>query len=348
MTTYPLEIRTFIAGLILVIVILGSWEMYCRNMGYKPWIDNSKGLWAEQRAKAERAGKDDIVITGSSRALYDIQLDIWKEETGRRPIQLALEGSSPLPVIRDIVETSSFAGILIIGVTPTLFYSPPSEEFQMWRRPKSRVDHYHERTWADKLGHWLSIPLDKTFAFLETQDNPHYNLLDLRTLIYRIPLKERVPTHPPFPYFATVDRNRNVSMLERTVTDTAYAAQIKRVWGFYGQKMPPPPVFLELRPVITGMIAGLVKQFEARGGQVIFVRCPSQGPFYEGETMLTPRAEFWDTLLEATGAPGYHFEDYPFMNQYILPEWSHLSAADARTFTRDLVRQMKADGHIRS
>jgi hypothetical protein len=50
--------------------------------------------------------------------------------------------------------------------------------------------------------------------------------------------------------------------------------------------------------------------------------------------------------VEATGSPGYHFEDYDFMSRYHLPEWSHLATKDAKEFTKDFVRQAMADGAL--
>ena len=66
-------------------------------------------------------------------------------------------------------------------------------------------------------------------------------------------------------------------------------------------------------------------------------RMPSDGRYLEYENTLFPRAETWDALLAATGAPGIHFQDYPELNQdWNLPEWSHLSQADAERFTAAL------------
>jgi len=42
-------------------------------------------------------------------------------------------------------------------------------------------------------------------------------------------------------------------------------------------------------------------------------------------------------LLQRTGAPGIHFQDYPQLQGYEQPEWSHLSAAEATRFTAALV-----------
>jgi hypothetical protein len=98
------------------------------------------------------------------------------------------------------------------------------------------------------------------------------------------------------------------------------------------------------RVAVIGFVKQMLDQFKARGGKVILVRCPSQAMFYGAENGGFPRDKYWDALLDAADVPGYHFEDYEFMNRYTLPEWSHLSAPDARQFTTDFVRQLKADG----
>ena len=67
--------------------------------------------------------------------------------------------------------------------------------------------------------------------------------------------------------------------------------------------------------------------------KVLFVRLPSSGPFLAYENRTYPRAQNWDALLAATGAPGIYFEDYPQLQGFYLPEWSHMSKAEAQRFT---------------
>ena len=59
------------------------------------------------------------MIIGSSRILWDSNLDVWEEMTGRRPIQLALPGTNPRQFLEDFANDSSFNGFLVVGVTPT-------------------------------------------------------------------------------------------------------------------------------------------------------------------------------------------------------------------------------------
>jgi hypothetical protein len=82
--------------------------------------------------------------------------------------------------------------------------------------------------------------------------------------------------------------------------------------------------------------AAAVAKLRARGAEVVFVRFPSSGAWYEAESRVTPRATTWDALLARTGAPGVHFEDHAVLQGYELPEWSHLSRAEADRYTEAL------------
>jgi hypothetical protein len=81
-------------------------------------------------------------------------------------------------------------------------------------------------------------------------------------------------------------------------------------------------------------------------GRCETARPPSSGEYYTYEQKYFPRAETWDLLLKRTGAPGIHFDDYPQLQGYYLPEWSHIAASDAVRFTAALVpiveREFKA------
>lgn len=81
----------------------------------------------------------------------------------------------------------------------------------------------------------------------------------------------------------------------------------------------------------------------ARGVDVVFVRPPSAGDWLEAEERVFPRAESWEVLLARTGSRGIHFEDYPELQGLTLPEWSHLSVADAQKFTASLCRILQGE-----
>ena len=347
MINYPLGAKSVILAGAITIVFLASWEMHWRSEGYPIAPDDDKALWAEQRAKLENTDATGVALLGSSRVFFDIQLNEWQKETGVRPVMIAAAGTTPLPVFQDIVENSEFNGTLLIGITPPLYFSPPVKENDFFQRITNWIKHYHKRTYADRLNHFLSKGPQNSLAFLNSTEETFYNELDLKTLIDHIPLPKRVMAPPPFPEFQYLDKDRNVTMWEITVTDTTYARMITNFWSFVIQPpphLPPPEVIEEMKNGLIGLTVSLVEKFEARGGKVIFIRCPSQNQFRMAENGGFPREVYWDKLVKATNCASYHFEDYAFMSKYTLPEWSHLATPDARQFTKDLVQQMQKDG----
>ncbi len=340
MTNMQLK-TSFSIALIISAIALVSWELYWRSQGYEPTLDDNKHLWAVERAKVDELLADDVVITGSSRVLFDIQLDEFEKLTGKRPIQLASAGSSPLPIFHDLVEHTDFDGTIIVGVTPALFFSTTFPQASPWQRPQTRVDHFHQRTYANRVNHWLSIPLQKNLVMMSGHEEDADENIDLKGLLNRIKLTERTgkPQYPPFFEFGTIDLDRNVRMTARTVEDTAFANVIKNAWKFILTRGGPSP---DVEGTTNFFVAD-AKKFTERGGNLILVRPPSSGMFKDGESKFFPREKLYDELVRKTGAKSYHYEDYEELKNMICPEWSHLSAEDADIFTRVIAREMIKD-----
>ena len=294
-----------------------------------------------QRSRVETATSNDMLLMGSSRVLFDIQLNEWEAQTGIRPIQLASVGSSPLPIFHDVVNNTKFNGTILVGVTPGLFFSTTSPKAQPWQWPQTKVDYYKKRTYAQISNHLLSLPLQKNLAFLS--DDQGVDGIKLKELLGKINVGNRViDSMPPFHEFGEIAQDRNNVMKQITVTDTAYANSIIKVWQFFMKKAasgPPPDKISTMAFFLKDL-----KTFKARGGNTILVRSPSSGSLRFGENMGVPRVKFWDDLVKQSNLKAYHFEDYDQLKDLKCPEESHLSAKDARYFTTELVKIMKADG----
>jgi hypothetical protein len=140
-------------------------------------------------------------------------------------------------------------------------------------------------------------------------------------------------------------------MRGRLATDGELQRRIQRLWLPLFGGMPKPSVFTQEKwnqMMSDGWNSNLarlkkaVSSITARGGKVIFQRLPSTGGVLELETRLNPRAQFWDRILEETGAPGIYFEDFPELTGFSCPEWSHLNAHDATEYTRRFARILRA------
>ena len=335
--------QTLIIALALCVISLTAWEVFWRSQGVYPTLDDNEALWAVQRSRVEKASSNNILLIGSSRVLFDMQLDEWEAETGIRPIQLASVGSSPLPIFHDVVNNTDFNGTIVVGVTPGLFFSTTSPDAQPWQWPQSKVDYYKKRTYAQISNHILSLPLQKNLAFLS--EDQGVDGVKLKELLGKINVGDRVlDPMPPFHEFGEIEQDRNLKMKQITVTDTAYANSVIRVWQFFmkGAASGPPP---DKASTITFFLNDL-NIFKARGGDVILVRCPSSGSLRAGENMGVPRAEFWDDLVKQANVKSYHYEDYDQLKNLKCPEESHLSAEDAQYFTREIVKIMKSDNAL--
>jgi hypothetical protein len=130
--------------------------------------------------------------------------------------------------------------------------------------------------------------------------------------------------------------SRNASLWSKVSEDPAYLKLVRSIWqeGFVTYPGDPTPEE-ELKSAheqIERMVKAMA-QLRAHGVQVLFARLPSSGPYLAYENQHFPRAQTWEALLAATHAPGVYFQDYPQMQGYPLPEWSHMKRADAERFT---------------
>ena len=101
-------VRFGLAGVVAVVLcamLLGAWEGYFRGVGARPATVNSDALWALQRERINHGEGDATVLIGSSRVLFDVQPAVWERLDGRRPIQLALQGTSAVPALENLAAT---------------------------------------------------------------------------------------------------------------------------------------------------------------------------------------------------------------------------------------------------
>src|SRR5207248_7560355 len=107
---------------IVVIAATAAWELYCRSLGYAPTLNDNEDLWTMRRRIVE---PESLVIIGDSRAWFDVDLNEFQKGLGKRPIQLAMAGSTVLPALADLADDKNFHGTTICSVVPHLFFAPP-------------------------------------------------------------------------------------------------------------------------------------------------------------------------------------------------------------------------------
>ena len=337
------RLRWRAAGLLasaLVVIAVSGWELRMRSLGlHAADIGDGKAYWVVERRKIDAGPRDQVAIIGDSRILFDTNLDLWQQLTGVRPIQLALPGTPALPFLTDLASDEHFAGLVVLGINEAIFFLPipglggDALEYLRIESPSQRV------------GHQIDLLLQRRLAFLDTE----YSLFPL---IDQLDIGNRSGVDPG--YFAVGNdystvwklseafADRQTTMWPRLETDSYLQQHAELAWSSaitgindslaHGRAYPDA--------LVGGMIAKARRDIETirgRGGEVVFVRPPASGEFLKWERIFVPRAMVWDRLLRETHSFGIHFEDYPEMRVLVPREWSHLTGADQKLFSRAYV-----------
>lgn len=317
--------RVLAGAVLLLALLVGGWEWYWRAYGVRPGLANTDGLWAIERRRIDEGEGDATVLLGSSRLYFDVQVPVWAQLEGRRPVQLSFEGTTPLPALADLADDPRFTGRVLVGVAPDVFFSG-------FAYHGSAVRYVKKESPSQRIGQWLSMHfIEPYLAF----DDPDFAL---QTVLARQPWPKRPGRDwgVSVRKLAVMDSVRNMHMWSKVENDPSYRELARNIWRQDFQPSPNDPSPAQVRKTAREQIdiaAQAVAKLRARGVKVLFVRLPSSGEYLAHERRDFPRGWSWDLLLATTGAPGIHFEDYPQLQGYELPEWSHVTYAEALRLT---------------
>jgi hypothetical protein len=310
--------RVWLLSLLTAGIFLGSGEVFWRTRGFQPTIQDDWGVWAKVRRKAVNQGERAIILIGASRIQAGVHPDIFEEATGKRPLVLAIDGSNPIPVLKNLSEDERITGTIICSFIP-MFLGEDSDDFG---RAKRWIREYNEQRWSSRLETRLSILIERSFVFRYTGLQPDQLWENFQE------------SRGPYPLYAPMRPDRYRAMdFSMTDVDRIRQGRIRREKEFQEKAAPlSDERFMEK----VARIDQMVQKIENRGGRVIFIRLPSTGVVRRIEDQTWPREKYWDILAVNTQANAIHFEDYPSLSQFDCPDGSHLDVRDARIFTRSL------------
>jgi hypothetical protein len=321
-----------LTALVLVIAATASWEVALRDRGLRAGdLDDGDNHWVVERRRVDAGRRDAIVLIGDSRILFDSDLDEWQRVSGRRPLQLALEGTNAGPFLEDLAKDEHFAGLVVVGMAPTSFFR---DGIGLHDKALGYLKHQSP---SQRVGHQLNLQLQKVFAFLDN-DYAMFRLFE------RHEYPERAEFDPgDAPYYDVwklreTGPDRQTRMWPRILVDPYLQEHARRAWHDFDGKVADDAAIAK----VIARTQGWVDAIRARGGEVVFVRPPSNARVLVNEDRRVARERTWDPLLKATAAYGFHFQDDPASAALQCPEWSHLSASDATVFTRIYVRAIVA------
>jgi len=307
--------RAWLLAAVGVVALLTPWELHWRAAGFEPNLRDSARLWATLRKRASRQGPAAIVLVGASRMQLDVALDVAEEIAGRRPIQLAIDGTSPMPVLRDLAEDESFCGTVICSVEVRALVRGGREA------PERYLAQYREMGPSDEIETRLSALVQGSFA----STSPGLSPVEVAQKV--------LGGDSPKPPYAPLQPDRSRAA-DYTMTDVEKhrAFRVEAVRAAAARGAVPFPAF----QASCAELEDLVERIQGRGGRVILVRLPTSGEHWETGERLHPKDEYWAYLAGSTQAQTVHFKDYPALDRFDCPDTSHLDGRDAPEFTRAL------------
>lgn len=321
--------RIALSVLVMTLALVAIWEGWWRYRMYEPGdMKNSSSAWAQER---RRAVGDATVLIGSSRNFFDIDLGVWEQTAGVRPIQLSLEGTSPRFALTDLANDPDFRGVVIADVATPQFFGTAGG------RRADVLAFTRDETPSQRFGHRLTNAFDHVFAFLDDQTRPR-----------EIWFNQHLPTRPGQaprrdPYkLQVMEADRNAELWRRVTDDEGYRQQAIEIWPLTAGRKAPPLSEVQVQAVIAEVRRD-VDKIRAKGGDVIFALHPVEGIFLKAETTAFHRSRYFDRLVRETGTIGIHYQDHPKLQGYRLPETSHLHPRDAEAYTAEFARILYAE-----
>lgn len=338
-----METRYLVKASILSLVLVAGFtvflEMYWRARGFKPSYNDDKILWADKRKQIYKPVDEATVFIGGSRIKFDLDVPTWEKLTGEKAIQLAIVGTPGRLILRDLANDENFKGKLIIDVADAQFFSLP-DSARRDRLAREALEYYYDETPAQRASASINYFLESKLVLLEEGKYSLTSLLNDLKITNRPGVNVSPATFTP-KEFGVSNFNRQTWITPMFLADPQLQKRQKDFWT-RGIKNASPIKGDTLHAFLK-QTKKAIDKIRARGGTVVFVRPPSDGPYIEMEQRLYPRQKYWDYLLEYTNTPGIHYADYSGTANLICAEWSHLTLQGAATYTIQLVKILQEE-----
>ena len=330
-----------IVGLLFITFIFIT-EYHIRNKGFKPSVVDSVQLWSTQRYNASSLGENAIILVGASRIQLDIDLDSLREFSRLTPVQLAIDGTSYIPVLEHLANDSSIVGTIIVSVNAyNIGKGKPEHKSSQWvkhynlnknnkiepyKKINNSIKAYFNNTLVTRLEGAKPSKVISSLFFIQ---NSYGNYLTTEKNRSRSGDYSKVQM--PHFYANRVQRHCGQRKFDKKISTfndffTLYQNYISTIKPSGAKNFFPNLDYLLL----------LTKKIEERGGNVIFVRFPTDRLPWDFDNAKYPKNIFWDEI-EKRHYKSIHFKDYPEMSKFYLKDGSHLDFRDKKEFTKGLM-----------
>jgi hypothetical protein len=333
-----------VAVLVLVLFVAGM-ETVLRQRGIQPTAVDDQALWIGERARAITLKERALALVGSSRMQTGVNPSVLRSRTGLVPVQLAIDGSSFLPVLAGLAADRNFRGSVIVGFEDSALIVPDEGSDIAARYEnayKSRAETLHRFDYL-AVEDQLSSSVRHLLRSYADGARPLRSLLT-RVVATRVAPQNAIvlPDRSRLADYSTVDVasarfNRTIREMGSPLTfppGTDYEviqAQIEKEIAALAEA--PQDLYLRRAAQVVADAAAI----ETRGGHVAFVVMPTSGLITQMENKRFPRDKFWDRFAEMTHSPALHFQDIPSLRTLAVPDGSHIDYRDRAALTNAML-----------
>lgn len=335
--------RIFGIAFVMLMVCVGTTETLLHAKGFAPTVVDSQALWVEQRERASQLGDRALILVGASRIQLGLDLNVLRQKTGLEPVQLAIDGSSYVPVLNGLARDATIKGTIILDLMP----GPVSIDIGS-KGTSKQYQHAYE-TVAAKHVQWPAYQTAELWLTGGARDfltsyanggrpwdsllNRIFNATTTSQYLLTFPDRSRKADYQrvPMPDFYLSRVLRHLGNPPDFNT-TQQGDDLQRQLMDYIAKLRPKPENSQSKKGLADL-EQLVSTIQSRGGRVIILAMPTSGLVQEADDRQFPRHLYWDKVVASTTAQTIHWQDYQSLSGFNCPDGSHLDAKDTVAFT---------------
>lgn len=327
---------------LLFLCVLVFFELHLRGLGWQSSLVDSVELWSSQRKRASDLEDQALILLGASRIQLGLDLEVAREATGLQPVQLAINGSPFIPVLKNLASDESVTGTLIIGLSDYISIGNGANKAEEWveyyrneyrngkgkepyKKVNSLIKSFFDEYLVTRLSGAKPATIISSLAFKKRSYGNY-----LKTNSDRSIDADYKKVRMPHFYFDRVERNFGSDLFKQTTTYMEFLVK----YNVAIEKIEA----VDKKNFLSGLdvMLGYIKKIESRGGKVILVRFPTDKLIWEMDKKRYPRNNFWNEIAKRH-ISSIHFQDYPELSSYTLPDGSHLDYRDKKSFTSALM-----------
>ncbi len=317
---------TWLGVLLLVGGGLSIYEWSLSRAGYQPSVETSKDLWSWRRMQADNHDKA-IVLLGASRMQLGLNTRIMRHELpDYRILPLVINGQYPMATLQSLAADKDFSGIVLMSFMAQMLEPRYADMQQAYN------DYYqNQASWYLMLDAYLGGWLQSKIRFMHPR-------LGMQEIINTWDENHHFPEVFAAQMFldgsiaSDYSNQDKAALVKHFVSDKAHnyqeqAPMNKTTWN----------------QQVANLIS-TVETIESRGGKVVLVRFPTDKGHWRLDERYYPKAQYWDDLANRNNLTMIHFQDYPGLASFDLPDSSHLDYRDAVKFTEVLLQILRQEG----